>query len=94
MDNNYNYSNAYSDSYFTLTPFDSNITNPASHNLNQLSMPDWFYPNQFPNLGIMNKIGIIIINLHQVNGDTTPPSHIVKLQSNIQLQIFLVMINP
>ena len=47
MDYNYNYSNTYSDPYFTLTSFDSDITNPVFHNFNQPSMPDWFYPNQY-----------------------------------------------
>jgi len=47
MDYNYNYSNEYSDPYFTLTSFDSDITNPAFHNSNQLSMSDWSYPNQY-----------------------------------------------
>jgi len=47
MDYNYNYSNVYSDLYFTSISFDSNITNPALHNVNQLSILDWSYPNQY-----------------------------------------------
>jgi len=46
MDYNYNYSNPYSDPYFTPTSFDSDITNPAFHNSNQPCMPDWSYPIQ------------------------------------------------
>jgi len=85
MNYNYNYSNAYSDPYFKLTSFDSDITNPAYYNINQLSMSDWFYSNQYiPSLNIMNKTGTIITTLHRVNGDTTPPSYIVNYHSNIQ----------
>ena len=46
MDYNYNYSHANSDPYFTLTSF-SDITNLAYHNINQPSMPNWSYPNQY-----------------------------------------------
>ena len=47
MDYNYNYSNTYSDSYFTPTSFNLDITNLIFHNFNQPSMPDWSYPNQY-----------------------------------------------
>ena len=47
MDYTYSYSNAYSDSYFTPTSFDSDITNPAFHNFNQPSVLDLSYPNQY-----------------------------------------------
>jgi len=47
MDYNYNYSNAYSDPYFTSTSFDEDITNPVYHNFNQPSMSDWSYLNQY-----------------------------------------------
>ena len=47
MDYNFSYSNAYSDSYFTPTSFDLDITDPIFHNFNQSSMPYWFYPNQY-----------------------------------------------
>jgi len=50
--------------------------------------------NTCSNPNTMNKIGIIITTLHRVNGDTILPSHIVNHHSNIQLLIFLVMINP
>jgi len=50
--------------------------------------------NIIPNFRIMNKIGIIITTLHRFNRDATPPNHIVNHYSNIQLKIFLVMINP
>ena len=46
MDYNYNYSDYNSNPYFTPTSFSSDITNPALHNSNQPSMPDWSYPNQ------------------------------------------------
>jgi len=36
MDYSYNYSNVYSDPYFTLTSFDSDITNPVYYNFNQV----------------------------------------------------------
>jgi len=47
MDYNDNYSDYNSNSYFTPTSFNSDITNPVLHNFNQLSMPDWSYPNQY-----------------------------------------------
>jgi len=47
MDRNHNFSNLNSNPYFTLTSFDSDITNPVLHNFNQLSMPDWFYLHQY-----------------------------------------------
>ena len=47
MDYNHNYSYAYSDPYFTSTSFNSDITNSAYYNLNQASVPDWSYPNQY-----------------------------------------------
>jgi len=47
MDYNYNYSNAYSDLYFTPTSFDTDFTYPVFYNFNQPSMPDWSYPNQY-----------------------------------------------
>jgi len=46
MDYNPNFSIFNINSYFTLTSFDSDITNQAFHNLNQLNMLDWFYPTQ------------------------------------------------
>ena len=49
--------------------------------------------NVCPSPNIMNKTGAIITTLHKVNGDKTLPSHIVNHHSNIQLLIFLVMIN-
>jgi len=45
MNYNYNCFNAYGDP--TPTSFDSDITNPAFHNFNQPSMPDWSYLNQY-----------------------------------------------
>ena len=47
MDYNNNFSNTSSDPYFTLTSFDSDITNPAFQNFNQTSMLDWSYLNQY-----------------------------------------------
>jgi len=47
----------------------------------------------YRSLNTMNKTGIIITTLHRVNGDTTPPSHIVNHYFNILPIIFLVMIN-
>jgi len=43
---NNNFSNFNSNPYYTPTSF-SNITNPVYHNFNQLSVPDWSYPNQY-----------------------------------------------
>ena len=61
MDYNYNYSDYNSNLYFTPTSFNSDITNPALHNYNQPSMPDWSYPNQYmPQPSIMKKNGTII----------------------------------
>ena len=40
----------------------------------------------WPSPNTINKTGIIIATPHRVNGDTTPPSHIVNHLTNIQLQ--------
>jgi len=42
----------------------------------------------------MNNSGTIITTLHRDNENIIPPSHIVNHNFNIQLLIFLVMINP
>jgi len=41
---NNNFFNFNSNPYYTPTSF-SDITNPAYHNFNQPSVPDWSYPN-------------------------------------------------
>ena len=66
MDYNYNYSNAYSDSYFTPTSFDSEITNPVFHNFNQVCRIGLIRINICPNLSIMNKIRIITLFIESV----------------------------
>ena len=94
MDYNYNYSNAYSDPYFTLTSFDSDITNLTFHNFNQPSMLDWSYLNQYmPQSSIMNKNVIIITTLHRVSGDKTPPSVIINNLTNKQYHILHTKMN-
>ena len=71
---NYNYSDYNSNPYFTPTSFNLDITNPALHNSNQPSMPDWSYSNHYmPQSSTMNKNGTIITTLHLISGDTTPP---------------------
>ena len=44
---NNNFYNFNGNPYYTPTSFDSDITNPAYHNFNQPSVPDWIYPNQY-----------------------------------------------
>ena len=41
---NNNFTNFNGNPYYTAF---SDITNPAYHNFNQPSMPDWSYPNQY-----------------------------------------------
>ena len=90
---NNNFFNFNEDPYYTPTSY-SDITNPAYHNFNQPSVPDWSYLNNYmPQSQYYDKTEIIITTLHRVNGDTTLPSHIINHQSNIQPIIFLVMIN-
>ena len=76
---NNNFSNFNGNLYYTPTSVDSDITNPAFYNSNQLSMPDWSYPNQYmPYSQYYEQDWIIITILHRVNRDITPPSHIVN----------------
>ena len=68
---NNKFSNFNGNSCYTPTSF-SDITNLTYHNLNQPSVSDWSYTNQYmPSLNTMNKTGMIITALHRVNGDTT-----------------------
>ena len=46
MDYNNNFFNYNNNPYYTPTSF-SDITNPAYHNFDQPSVPDWSYPNQY-----------------------------------------------
>ena len=45
--NNNNSFNHDINSYFTLTSFDSDNSNPAIYNMNQPYMPSWDYPTQY-----------------------------------------------
>ena len=78
----------------TPTYFDSDITNSAYHNFNQPSMPDWSYPNQYIPKSQYYEQDWNNYHYSSQSWDTIPPSHIVNHHSNIQLLIFLVMINP
>jgi len=74
MDYNYNYSNAYSDQYFT--PPLLTLILPTQHFItltNQVCLIGLIQFNVCPCLSIMNKIRMIITTLHRVSGDTTPP---------------------
>jgi len=89
------YSNTYRDLYFTLTSFDSDITNPTLHNFNQPSMLDWSYLNQYyPQSQYYEQDWKNYPHFSPSQWEYSSPSHIVIHHSNIQLQIFLVMINP
>jgi len=43
---NNNFFNFNEDPYYTPTSF-SDITNPAYHNFDQPSVPEWSYPNEY-----------------------------------------------
>ena len=69
-----NFFNFNNNPYYTPTSF-SDITNPAYHNFNQPSVPDWSYPNQYnPYPHLITIISRIISTLHRVSGDSPPPS--------------------
>ena len=95
MDYNQNYSYAYNHPYFTSTSFDSDISYRTYHNFNQPSMPDWFYLNQYMPQSQYDEQDWS--NHHyssQSQWEYNSPKSYCQSPSNIQLQIFLVMINP
>jgi len=79
MDYNYNFFNAYSDPYYTLTTLLDN-TKPAFHNFNQPSILNWSYSNHhMPQSQFMHKTGAIIIStLHRVSRNTASLSHSIN----------------
>jgi len=94
MDYNYNFSNAHSDPYFTLTSFNSDITNRHYITLtNQVCQIGLIRINIWPNSSTMNKNGIIITTLHRVSEDTTPSSLTINNLTNKQLHILLTKTN-
>ena len=65
---------------------------PAYHNFNKSSVPNWSYPNQYMSHSqYMNKTEIIITTLHRANGDTTPLSHIINHLTNTHLHILFLL---
>ena len=91
MDYNYNFFNAYSDSYFSLTSFNSDITNLALHKFNQPSMPDWSYLNQYmPQSQYYEQE---CDNHHYFSRDTTSLSLTINNLANKRLHIIHTKIN-
>ena len=75
MDFNNNSFNPNMNQYFIPTSFDSDNSNPAVYNMNQLYRPDWDYPTQYDHTpNPITKIFKIISTLHRVYGDSPPLS--------------------
>ena len=93
MDYNKNFSNFNNNSYFALTSFNPDYTNPAWHtftqqHFNQPSMPGWSYPNQHISQShYYNQNNHLYFSPSR--WDTMPPSHIVNYLSNNHRHILL-----
>ena len=74
--NNNNSFNHNMNPYFTLTSFDSDNSNPAMYNMNQLYMPSWDIRLNMTHIPNLMTIIFKIISTHRFNGDSTPPSPI------------------
>jgi len=89
MDYNYNFFNAYSDPYFTLTSFNPDITNPVLYNFNQPSMLDWSYLNQYmPQSQYYEQDWDNHHHSSPSRGNTTPPSPTINKLTNKQRHVF------
>ena len=73
--NNNNSFNHNMNSYFTLTSFDLDNSDPAIYNMNQLYMPGWDYPTEHDSYPQSYDHNFSIIStLHRVNRDSPSPS--------------------